>query len=71
MSIVCENSTCTCTKGYISLGQLCYEGKKFNKSKNLDGTINQNKKNPDIKIGIQVKKIKKISIKIQFGWTNK
>ncbi|XP_078339753.1 prion-like-(Q/N-rich) domain-bearing protein 25 [Crassostrea virginica] len=25
MSTACENSTCTCTKGYISLGQLCYE----------------------------------------------
>lgn len=31
MSTACEKSTCTCTKGYISLGQLCYEGKKFNK----------------------------------------
>nr|XP_022300013.1 uncharacterized protein LOC111108428 isoform X3 [Crassostrea virginica] len=25
LSANCENSTCTCTKGYISLGQLCYE----------------------------------------------
>ena len=29
MSTVCENSTCTCTKGYSSLGQHCYEGKQF------------------------------------------
>ena len=29
VSTVCENSTCTCTKGYISLGQHCYEGKQF------------------------------------------
>ena len=25
-STVCENSTCTCSEGYISLGEQCYEG---------------------------------------------
>ena len=69
MSNVCENSTCTCTKGYISLGQLCYEGKKFNKIEYI-WVKKYRWDNPDIKIGIQVKKIKKARIKIQFGWTN-
>lgn len=29
-STVCENSTCTCTEGYISLGKHCYEGEIWN-----------------------------------------
>ena len=63
MSNVCENSTCTCTKGYISLGQLCYEGKKFNKieyiwvKKSRWDDKPQTKNQTNIKIGIQVKKV--------------